>query len=188
VIAHLLTGTRLALVVPFALWMLRDDAGSRWLAAASLAVAIVTDLLDGPAARRAALRSGRGDSTWGRAFDHGTDFLFVTSGLAAMAARGAAPWWLPALICFAFAQYVVDSYWLGRQRQLRMSTLGRWNGIFYFVPLCGDVISRGVFGAGGVLERPVLWVCWALAASTLLSIADRLLALRRGPAAPASRA
>ncbi|MBW2280488.1 MAG: CDP-alcohol phosphatidyltransferase family protein [Deltaproteobacteria bacterium] len=185
-IAHLLTGTRLVLVAPFALLMLRDDAAARWLAAGSLVLAIATDLLDGPAARRAALRNGRGESAWGRAFDHGTDFLFVTAGLFAMAARGAAPWLLPVLICLAFAQYVVDSYWLGRQRQLRMSTLGRWNGIFYFVPLCADVGSRALLG--GALAQPVLWLGWALAASTLLSIADRLLALRRSPAVPASRA
>ena len=42
---------------------------------------------------------------------------------------------LPALIPFAFGQYVVDSYVWHRQRQLRASFLGRWNGIFYFVPI-----------------------------------------------------
>jgi phosphatidylglycerophosphate synthase len=181
VIAHLLTSTRLLLVVPFALWMLRDDATARWLAAAALVVAIVTDLLDGPAARR----SGGGGSAAGRAFDHGTDFLFVSAGLFAMAARGAATWWLPVLVCVAFSQYVIDSYVLRRERQLRMSQLGRWNGILYFVPLCADVVSRS---AAGALHAPIAWLGWALAASTLLSIGDRLLSLKPGRAAPGSRA
>jgi phosphatidylglycerophosphate synthase len=178
VIAHLLTGTRLLLVVPFAFWMLRDDLPARWLAAAAIVVAIATDLLDGPAARR----SGGGGSAAGRAFDHGTDFLFVSAGLFAMAARGASTWWLPVLVCIAFSQYVVDSYVLHRQRELRMSQLGRWNGIFYFVPLCADVVSRGL---GGALSAPIAWLCWALAVSTLLSIGDRLISIR---AARGSRA
>jgi phosphatidylglycerophosphate synthase len=176
VIAHLLTGTRLLLVAPFALWMAREDATLP--AALAIVVAIVTDLLDGPAARRA----GGGASPWGRAFDHGTDFLFVTVGLFAMASRGASSFWLPALICVAFAQYALDSWMLHRQRELRMSSLGRWNGILYFVPLCADVFSRV---AGGVLHAPIQWLCWALAASTLLSIVDRLISAR---AARGSRA
>ncbi len=180
-IAHLLTSTRLLLVVPFGFWMLRDDGTARWLAAAALIVAIVTDLLDGPAARR----FGGGGSAAGRAFDHGTDFLFVSAGLLAMASRGAATWWLPVLVCVAFSQYVVDSYVLHRERKLRMSQLGRWNGILYFVPLCADVVSRS---AGGALFAPITWLCWALAASTLLSIGDRLLSLKPDRAGPGSRA
>ena len=169
-IAHLLTSTRLLLVVPFALWMLRDDAMARWLAAAALVVAIVTDLLDGVAARRAGV-----DSAAGRLFDHATDFLFVSAGLAAMATRGAVPWLLPLLVAAAFSQYVVDSYWLQRRRELRMSWLGRWNGVLYFVPPCADVGARLL---GLPLGEPVRWFCWGLLVSTALSIADRALALR----------
>lgn len=184
-IAHILTSTRLLLVVPFAFWMLRDDGMARWLAAAALIVAIVTDLLDGPAARR----FGGGGSAAGRAFDHGTDFLFVSAGLLAMAARGATTWWLPVLVCVAFSQYVVDSYVLHRERKLRMSQLGRWNGILYFVPLCGDVLVRtGLLEQIGlaVLAPLVPWIAWALVVSTLASIGDRLLALdRAGPGSPA---
>jgi hypothetical protein len=66
-----------------------------------------------------------------------------------------------------------------------MSQLGRWNGILYFVPLCADVVSRS---AAGALHAPIAWLGWALAASTLLSIGDRLLSLKPGRAAPGSRA
>ncbi|MBI4272150.1 MAG: CDP-alcohol phosphatidyltransferase family protein [Candidatus Rokubacteria bacterium] len=170
--ANALTGVRLLLIVPFAVLMARGDARSAILAALVLAAAIATDLLDGPVARR------RGTATAASAaFDHTTDFLFVTSGLAAGAARGAFPWILPALVAVAFTQYVVDSYWLHRDRRLRASRLGRCNGILYFVPLAGDILVRWGLPA---LEPLLGIVVWGLVASTVLSITERLvLALPR---------
>lgn len=166
-IAQLLTGTRLLLVVPFFLWMLREQAA---LAAIAIVVAIVTDLLDGVAARRAGTASAAG-----RLFDHATDFAFVSAGLIALVLRGLAPWLLPLLVAVAFSQYLIDSYWLHRQRELRMSWLGRWNGVLYFVPACVDVGGRLL---GVSLAAPLGWICWGLAVSTVLSIVDRLTALR----------
>jgi phosphatidylglycerophosphate synthase len=79
------------------------------------------------------------------------------------------------LVVAAFAQYVVDSYWLHRGRSLRTSRLGRWNGILYFVPLVVDILIRLGWGA----LRPVLTLLvWALVASTLVSMAERLWAVR----------
>lgn len=169
--ADLLTALRLVLALPFA-WTLRgeDPAAALW-AGLILAVAIATDLLDGILARRAGMISG-----YGRAFDHTADVVFVVSGLAALASRGVVPWLLPALVALAFAQYVVDSYVLHRERDLRMSALGRWNGILYFAPLVGDVAARTALGfASGLVPL----VAWVLVATTLLSMMDRLLALRR---------
>jgi hypothetical protein len=111
--------------------------------------------------------------------------LFVTSGLAAGATRGAFPWILPVLVGTAFAQYVVDSYWVDRARRLRPSRLGRYNGVLYFVPLGGDLLVR----LGSSSLRPaVTAVAWLLVASTLVSIGDRLIATVRArrPAARAS--
>ncbi len=79
---------------------------------------------------------------WSGTFDHTTDFLFVTSGLFAGALRGAFPWILPVLITAAFAQYVIDSYWIHRHTKLRGSKLGRYNGMLYFVPTCMDILIR----------------------------------------------
>lgn len=91
------------------------------------------------------------------------------------------PWLLPALVALAFAQYVVDSYWLHRAGQLRMSALGRWNGILYFVPLGGALLV----GLGlGLLAEPTGWIAWALVLTSALSIADRALSLRRPASAP----
>jgi phosphatidylglycerophosphate synthase len=169
--ADALTGLRLALALPFA-WALRgeDLAAALW-AGLILAVAIATDVLDGRLARRAGTVS-----RYGRAFDHTADVLFVTAGLVALASRGVVPWLLPVLVALAFAQYVVDSYVLHREHDLRMSALGRWNGILYFVPLVGDVLVRTVLGFASAL-LPL--IAWALVATTLLSMTDRLLALRR---------
>lgn len=170
--ANLLTLLRLVSVVPFA-WLVARGEGAGW-AATLFCVAIATDLADGPLARARGTASGVG-----RALDHASDFSFVDAGLFAAASRGALTWLLPVLIAVAFAQYVVDSYWLHRAGQLRMSALGRWNGIFYFVPLGGVLLAD--LGLG-LLAEPTRWVAWVLVLSTLASIADRALSLRRVPA------
>lgn len=169
--ANLLSALRLALVAPFALLVQDGGAFESALAALLFCVAIASDVADGRLAR------ARGtESAFGRALDHGADFLFVNAGLAAAAARDAVPWLLPALVAVAFAQYVLDSYWLHRARELRMSALGRWNGVLYFVPLGGVILV----GLGlKLLALPTRFVAWALVVSTLASIADRALAAPR---------
>ena len=168
--AHALTGLRLLLVVPAAWAFSRPDRVSAWLLVSVVAVAIATDYFDGRVARRSGTASARG-----MLFDHTTDFLFVTSGLAGAALAGLVPQMLPVLIVVAFTQYVLDSYFLHRQRQLRMSFLGRWNGILYFVPLV-LIAASGVEGLAGLADlaraivRPFALL---LMASTVASIVDR---------------
>jgi CDP-diacylglycerol--glycerol-3-phosphate 3-phosphatidyltransferase len=171
--ANLLSLLRLLVAFPFAMLVLRGDWP--WLAATLFCVAIASDLADGPIARSRGTASGVG-----RALDHFADFAFVDLGLFAAAGRGDIPWILPVLVAVAFAQYVVDSYWLHRAGQLRMSQLGRWNGILYFVPLGGALLT-----ALGLhwLEDPTRFSAFALSILTLVSIADRALSLRR-PVSP----
>ena len=175
--AHALTVFRFFLIFPFVFLMTRENASSAVLAGIVFVVAIVSDIVDGPVARRLGTAS-----LTGRATDHTADFLFVTCGLMAGATRGVFPWILPLLIATAFAQYVIDSYWMHRQGELRMSWLGRCNGMLYFVPLGGDILIR--LGLG-FLEIPLTPVIWLLVVSTLLSIADRLAALN--PRSPRQR-
>lgn len=163
-------------VVPAAWAFSRPDRVSAWVLVALVTVAIVTDVYDGKVARA----SGT-SSPGGMLFDHTTDFLFVTSGLAGAAVAGLVPALLPVFIVVAFSQYVLDSYFLHRQKQLRMSVLGRWNGILYFVPLVQIVIARisglpALPGLAAALVRPCAAI---LVATTLLSIADRALSPRR---------
>jgi len=176
--AHLLTGVRLLIVVPSALAFANWAPGGPLLPAVFVAIAIATDYYDGVVARALGTASPAG-----QLFDHATDFLFVTGGLSGAATAGEVPLVLPILIVVAFSQYVLDSYFLYRQKQLRMSLLGRWNGILYFVPLVGIALARLPVpdGASGMLLATVVFVSWLLVASTLVSIVDRAVApLRAG--------
>jgi CDP-diacylglycerol---glycerol-3-phosphate 3-phosphatidyltransferase len=164
--ANFLTVIRLLLVVPFAIVMARGDPRSAIFALVVWLVALGTDFLDGPVARRRGTVSAASGT-----FDHTSDFLFVTGGISGGAIRGAFPWILPICIAAAFAQYVIDSYWIHRRPKLRSSKLGRYNGMLYFAPPCLDIFIR--LGAGFL--RPVLAVLvWALVLSTLVSMGQRL--------------
>ncbi len=175
--AHLLTGLRLALAPPLAVAYARPDLLGAGLAALLLAAAIASDHLDGVVARRQGTASAGG-----RLFDHATDCLFVTAGLTGAALADQVPLVLPALIPVAFGQYVIDSYWLHNLKQLRMSTIGRWNGIGYFVPLVVLAAARleAVPALTPLLTAAAGLVAWVLVASTVVSIVDRATAARRG--------
>lgn len=168
--ANALTAIRLLLVAPFAFFMARGDQRSALFALIAWVVALATDFLDGPVARR------RGTVTaLSGTFDHTTDFLFVVSGFFTGASRGAFPWILPILIAAAFAQYFIDSYWIHGQTKLRGSKLGRYNGMLYFVPLCMDILIR----LGARFLQPLLTVLiWLLVLSTLVSMGQRLMLMR----------
>ena len=164
--ANALTAVRLLLVLPFTLFMARADERSALFALIVWVVALGTDFLDGPIARR------RGTvSALSGAFDHTSDFLFVVSGIFAGASRGAFPWILPVCITAAFSQYVIDSYWLHRRLKLRGSKLGRYNGMLYFVPTIMDILIR----LGVRFLQPLLTILvWGLVISTLVSMGQRL--------------
>lgn len=174
--AHLLTGIRLVLAAPLAVAFAWPGFLHAGLVAVLLTVAIFTDLLDGAAARR----QGRA-SAGGQLFDHATDCLFVTAGLTGAALSGRVTALLPVLVVIAFAQYVVDSWWLHREIRLRMSAIGRWNGIGYFVPLV--VLAAAplevIPGQAAALTPLAAITAWVLVASTVVSIVDRATAARR---------
>lgn len=169
--ANALTAIRLLLVAPFAFFMTRGDERSAVFALIAWVVALLTDFADGPIARR------QGTVTaWSGTFDHTSDFLFVTSGIFAGAYRGVLPWVLPVCITAAFAQYVIDSYWIHRQSKLRGSKLGRYNGMLYFVPTVMEILIR----LGARFLQPLLTiVVWGLVLSTLVSMGQRAVMFRR---------
>ena len=168
--ANALTAVRLALALPVAVALARPELLAPGTVALLIGLAIVTDSLDGPVARRQGTASASG-----MFFDHSTDCLFVTSGLTGVAIAGSITPILPALIPFAFGQYVVDSYVWHRQRQLRASFLGRWNGILYFVPIVLVAASRLPFPAGlaSLLRLAAGALAYLLVASTVMSMLDR---------------
>jgi phosphatidylglycerophosphate synthase len=120
----------------------------------------------------------RGQTTARGGFlDHAVDAVFVSAGAAALASVGVLPRLLAPLIAAAFLQYALDSR-LMRSRGLRASALGRWNGIAYYVIVAVPVV-RDALGLGWPGPGLVRALGWALVASTLLSISDRLRLLAR---------
>lgn len=167
--ANALTALRL-LITPFlALCIVQDyEVWAHWL----FWLAVGTDLLDGRVARR------YGEvSPFGGLFDHATDALFVSTGLFAVAFAGHVPLLLPPLVIAAFVQYTLDSSALAG-KTLRASSLGRWNGIAYFV-LVGIPVVRSGLDLGWPPEGWTMAIGWTLVATTLFSMSNRLMALLR---------
>lgn len=75
------------------------------LAGLAFTCVAASDVLDGRAARRWGSASNAG-----RTFDHLADVGFLLAALAAYAALGIAPWWVPAAVAGSFVFYVVDSW------------------------------------------------------------------------------
>ena len=171
--AHALTAARLLLVAPVALAFNRPEFLHPNILFFLLCVAITTDYWDGRVARMTET-----DSAWGQLFDHATDFVFVTTSLAGAAMAGLVTPILPVLIVVAFSQYVMDSYLLHQQKQLQMNSIGRWNGMLYFVPLLVMSVSRlDVFrNTAALLALAASTLCYALVASTVVSVVDRAIA------------
>jgi phosphatidylglycerophosphate synthase len=161
--ANAISAIRLLLIAPVAYAI----SQRLWHAAAALfVIAVVTDVADGAVARR------RGEVTaFGGLLDHGSDALFVTVALAALALNALVPPLLPPLVIGAFAQYVWDSRALAGA-PLRASALGRWNGIGYFA-LAGTVIVTQALEMAW--PPPAAWqiVGQLLVVTTLLSMLDR---------------
>lgn len=169
--ANALTLNRLLLCLP--LYLLIHSAS--WLGAAvCLFFAVISDILDGKVARKQG-----NTSRLGGLFDHATDAILVTCGSLALAQSGHISFWLVGLIPAAFIQYTVDSRILAGHA-LRSSALGRANGIGYFVLVCTAVGSHLL--AWTWLQTIIPVLSWALVASTLVSMADRLQASIRAAA------
>jgi phosphatidylglycerophosphate synthase len=167
--ADVLSLFRVLVALPSA-WLVVQE---QWLWASVLvAVAMLSDLLDGPLARRSGTASAAGGL-----LDHSCDAVYVSSVLAGLAVSGTVPALLPLLVILSFSQYVLDSRALAGQK-LRTSVLGRSNGIAYFVLLGVCIFPRLV--APTLIPPGWLYTtAWVLIASTALSMLDRLWTLLR---------
>jgi phosphatidylglycerophosphate synthase len=159
-----LTLTRLV-AAPFFYWLIVNRFW--WAACLVFWLAVVSDIVDGRLAR------SRGEtSTLGGILDHVSDATFVTLGNLALVRTGGVPVLLPPLIIAAFLQDAFDSRILAG-RELRASSLGRWNGIFYFVPP-GVIVTREALGLEVPPDQMISIVGWVLVISSLISMVDRL--------------
>ncbi len=153
---------------PVFYWLIVDQ--SWWSACLVFWLAVASDFIDGRVAR------ARGEtSTFGGVLDHVSDATFVTLGQVALVKAGLIPVYLPLLVVAAFFQYVFDSRILAG-RELRASSIGRWNGILYFFPP-GIIVTREALGLAVPPDSMILVFAWLLSASTLISMGDRLVSL-----------
>jgi phosphatidylglycerophosphate synthase len=161
--ANALTGARLLSAPVLALCIIED---APWPATWIFAFAVATDFADGFVARRYDEASA-----FGRLLDHSVDAAFVTLGAAALAWMGALPALLPTLIAASFLQYALDSR-APVSAGPRPSSLGRWNGIAYYVIVATPIV-RDALGLGWPSASLVTALGWLLVGSTLLSMVDR---------------
>jgi phosphatidylglycerophosphate synthase len=166
--ANALTLNRLLLCLPLYLFI----SSASWLwASVCLFFAVLSDIFDGKVARKQG-----NTSPLGGFFDHATDAILVTTSCVALAQSELISFWLAWLIPAAFIQYSLDSRILSGHA-LRSSALGRANGIGYFVLVCCTVGSHLLGWTW--LQSIIPMFSWALVASTVVSIADRLQATIR---------
>ena len=151
-------------IAPVIAWIILSD---RWLTASFfLLLTILSDLLDGPIARK----KGQETSTGGL-LDHSCDALLVAVLLFVLNKTHGIPLLLPILVLGSFLQYVLDSKALSGHK-LRTSFLGRSNGIAYYVLASICIFSQ----AAGIdrLDKFFIIFAWILIASTLVSMSERL--------------
>lgn len=139
--------------------------------------ALISDVADGAVARKL-----NQVTNIGGLLDHGSDALLVLSGLTVFAVFGVIPWALPILVVIAFAQYVWDSGSL-RRAPLRASSIGKLNGMMYFAFVI-LLIAREAFFLPIPNAAATSYLAWGLVLSTLVSITDRLIAIRHASRAP----
>ncbi len=139
--------------------------------------ALISDVADGAVARKL-----NQVTNIGGLLDHGSDALLVLSGLIVFAAFGVITWALPILVVIAFAQYVWDSGPL-RRAPLRSSSIGKLNGMMYFAFVI-LLIAREAFFLPIPNAATTSYLAWGLVLSTLVSITDRLVAIRHASRAP----
>ena len=151
-------------IAPVIAWIILSDW---WLTASFfLLLAILSDLLDGPIARK----KGQETSTGGL-LDHSCDALLIAVLLFVLNKTHGIPLLLPILVLGSFLQYVLDSKALSGHK-LRTSFLGRSNGIAYYILASICIFSQ----AAGIdqLDKFFIIFAWILIASTLVSMSERL--------------
>ena len=136
-----------------------------WVGFVVFCLAVLSDLLDGPAARRL-----NQVSTHGAKLDHGADAVFVFCGLAALSVHGSITWFLCIVQSVSFLLYFAESTTPGRP--LRPSMLGKANGVAYFF-VVGIPVTQNTFGLA-LIDRSVLTLLvWTLVTTSLVSIVQR---------------
>jgi cardiolipin synthase (CMP-forming) len=155
-VPNLLTGLRLVLV-PFILIALLS--GRYFPALALFAVAAVTDVLDGAAARRFG-----STSAMGAYFDPIADKCLLTGIFLALAATSFVPWWLVVLIFGRDVLILGGALFVMRLTTERRFPPSVWGKLSTFVQICTVAFALGhaVFPASSaiaMLSSALVWPC-----------------------------
>jgi len=175
-----LTALRIAVAPMYVACVLAQTAPLGWLAGVLFALAAASDVYDGRLARRYGSAS-----TFGRFLDHFADIGFLLAAYAAFAARGEAPWWVPASIAAAFAVYVVDS-WLRSapaQPNLIGSRIGHAGGVANYV-LLGVLTFNAAAELRLLPPSVVLAMCALVPTYSAAAILSRFLPAASSPSRP----
>ena len=164
------------LCAPVFLWAVLTET---WFAAFGVSVyAVVSDLIDGPIARRLEQATRLGTR-----IDHTADFVFVFFGLVGLSLHDASvvPLALPVFQLCAFLEYSYS----GPQSHISLlpSRLGKYNGILYFVVVVATT-TQYTFQLNWIPSDLIYGCCWVLVASTIASmtfrVVDRIQKKRKG--------
>ena len=152
------------IIAPVAAWAV---ISGWWLTASFLLLlAILSDMIDGPIARK----KGQ-ESHIGGLLDHSCDAILVALLLSVLTKTHGIPLLLPILVFVSFLQYILDSKALFGHN-LRTSQLGRFNGIAYFVLASVCIFSEAL--KINLFENFIIICAWILIISTLASMLERL--------------
>ena len=164
---NLLSCSRYFLALPMA-YLVFTEA---WAGAAIIFwIAVATDIADGHIARI------RNQSTaLGGFLDHSSDAFFVTALLLALSQHDTVSLVLPGLVVAAFLQYTLDSKVLAGHH-LRTSSLGRYNGISYFI-FGGLPVMQNALQIHVIPNDYFPYLGWGLVLSTSISMLDRAVTL-----------
>ena len=151
---------------PFFLWAAVTE---NWLIAFSITCyAVVSDLIDGPLARRL-----NQTTPHGARIDHTSDAVFVFCGLLSFGSFQHN--YLPFVLAFAQLLAFIEYSFLGARGKsiLQASRLGRYNGILYFV-LIAALTTQLAWGFNWIPYTRLYFFGWLLFASTVVSLILRL--------------
>lgn len=164
--ANQVTLARAYLAAPGLVYGLR--AGTLGLLAVTVALAALTDLVDGTVARRFAA-----PTRLGGALDPVVDGIFFGAVAVGLAAGGAYPWWLAGLVIARYALPALAGAILlgaGRRPQLVHTLLGQVSTTVIAIVLGGIALFRGLGQDSAALVSAAQWVvplCTALAFAQL---------------------
>jgi len=127
-LANIFSISRLVLCLPIALALLRDTKAGDWVALSLMGWAALSDMVDGPIARRTGSRS-----RLGAALDPIADKILIGSILVTLVLVKSFPIWVAAVIILRDVCILIAAAWLFRKKGvlLESTSIGKMTGIIF---------------------------------------------------------